>query len=148
VVSLSALLEGLGDPAGPLAQTVAELPALTAGLRTATEGLPALIARLESLAGASERLVNHGDARLEILGEEAQQFAVSLRRVADQANALIRENREGLQEFTVDGLPQLVGLVEDANRMVNELNGAIRDMRQDPARFFLGDRAAQGVRLD
>jgi ABC-type transporter Mla subunit MlaD len=92
--------------------------------------------------------VSDGDARLQTLGEEAGRLAVSLRRAADQASALIRENREGLEEFTADGLPQLVGLVEDANRMVNELNGAIRDMRQDPARFFLGDRAAQGVRLD
>ena len=40
-----------------------------------------------------------------------------------------------------------MGLVEDATRLVNELNGAIRDMRQDPARFFLGDRAGQGVQL-
>ena len=148
VVSLSALLEGLGDPAGPLARTMAELPALARGLRETTERAPALMARLESVAEASERLVGHGDARLQTLGEEAQQLAVSLRRVADQASALIRENREGLEEFTGDGLPQLVGLVEDADRMVNELNGAIRDMRQDPARFFLGDRAAQGVRLD
>ena len=31
--------------------------------------------------------------------------------------------------------------------LVNELNGAVRDMRQDPARFFLGDRAGQGVKL-
>jgi paraquat-inducible protein B len=148
VVSLSALLQGLGDPGGPLARTMAELPALAAGLRAATERLPALAARLESLAEASERLVNGGDARLQTLGEEAGRLAVSLGRAADQASALIRENREGLEEFTADGLPQLVGLVEDANRMVNELNGAIRDMRQDPARFFLGDRAAQGVRLD
>ena len=74
-------------------------------------------------------------------------LAASVRKVADQAAALIARQPRGLNDFTEDGLPEIHGLVEDATRLVNELNGAIRDMRQDPARFFLGDRAGQGVQL-
>ena len=127
-VSLAALLETLSDPQGPLTRTMAELPGLLQGLRAGTDRLPELVARLDDLASAGGRLV-------------------AGRRVADQASGLIAENRGGLREFTEDGLPEVMGLVQDANRLVNEMNGAVRDMRQDPARFFLGDRAGQGVQL-
>jgi len=146
-ISLAALLETLSDPQGPLTRTMAELPGLLQGLRAGTDRLPELVARLDDLASAGGRLVATGDQRLKAAGEELTRLAVAGRRVADQASGLIAENRGGLREFTEDGLPEVMGLVQDANRLVNEMNGAVRDMRQDPARFFLGDRAGQGVQL-
>ena len=52
-----------------------------------------------------------------------------------------------MNDFVDNGLPELQGFVEDATVLVNQLSATIRDMRQDPARFFLGDRAGQGVNL-
>ena len=146
-VSLATLLERLSDPEGPLTRTMAELPGLLQGLRAGTDRLPELVGKLDALAAAGGELVATGDQRLKAAGEELSRLAVAGRRVADQASGLIADNRDGLKEFTEDGLPEVMGLVQDANRLVNELNGAIRDMRQDPARFFLGDRAGQGVQL-
>ena len=146
-VSLATLLESLSDPQGPLTRTMAELPGLLQGLRAGTDRLPELVAKLDALAAAGGELVATGDQRLKAAGEELSRLAVAGRRVADQASGLIADNRDGLKEFTEDGLPEIMGLVQDANRLVNELNGTIRDMRQDPARFFLGDRAGQGVQL-
>jgi paraquat-inducible protein B len=146
-VTLAALLEQLSDPEGPLHRTMAELPGLLNGLRAGADRLPELVAKLDALAVAGTQLAATGDQRLKAAGEELARLVAAGRRVADQAGGLIADNRDGLKEFTEDGLPEVMGLVQDANRLVNELNGAVRDMRQDPARFFLGDRAGQGVQL-
>jgi paraquat-inducible protein B len=146
-VSLAGLLENLSNPQGPLTRTLAELPGLLQGLRAGTDRLPELVGKLDALATAGAQLVATGDQRMQAAGAELTRLAVAGRRVADQASGLIADNRDGLKEFTEDGLPEVMGLVQDANRLVNELNGAVRDMRQDPARFFLGDRAGQGVQL-
>ena len=132
-VALSDLLQGLGDPQGPFARTMAELPGL--------------VAKLDALADAGARLAATGDDRLQALGDEATRLSGAMRRVADQANGLIGENRAELKQFAEDGLPAINGLVEDATRLVNELSATVRDLRQDPARFFLGNRAKQGVEL-
>lgn len=132
-VALSELLQGFADPQGPFARSMAELPEL--------------VASLEALAEAGTGLVTEGDRRLQSLGDEATRLSVSLRRVADQASGVIGDNRTDLKQFTEDGLPAFLGLVEDATRLVNELSGTVRDMRQDPARFFLGSRDRQGVQL-
>lgn len=132
-VALSELLQGFADPQGPLARSMAELPEL--------------VASLEALAEAGTGLVAEGDERLQALGDEATRLSASLRRVADQTSGMIGDNRADLKQFTEDGLPAFLGLVEDATRLVNELSGTVRDMRQDPARFFLGSRDRQGVQL-
>ena len=93
------------------------------------------------------KLMATGDTRLTALGEDVTKVAASLRKVADQAAQVLSENRRGLNEFVDNGLPELQGFVEDATILVNQLSATIRDMRQDPARFFLGDRAGQGVNL-
>ena len=147
LTSLTSLADKAGDPAGPLQRSLAELPPLIADLRAGASGVPPLVARLDALAASGEQLIGTGDTRLKAIGEDVTRVAASARKVADQAALLIGENRDGIKDFTDDGLSEIRGLVEDATRMVNELSGAIRDMRQDPARFFLGDRAGQGVKL-
>ena len=147
LVSLTTLADTLGDPAGPLQRSLADLPGLIADLRTGAAGVPALLARLDLLVAAGEKLIATGDARVKVIGEDVTKLAASVRKAVDQAAGLIADNRGEIHDFTEEGLPEIRGLVEDATRLVNELNGAIRDMRQDPARFFLGDRAGQGVKL-
>jgi paraquat-inducible protein B len=140
LAALARLAESLGDPEGPTQKVLAELPALVTDLRTAAAAATPLLGRVDQLAAT-------GDVRLQALGAEVTRLATSISRAADQAGALIRENRSGLNDFVEDGLPELQGLVEDATRLVNELSSTVRDVRQDPARFFLGDRAGQGVDL-
>ena len=107
--------------------------------------MPPLLAKLDSSPGAGERLVATGDARLTAIGDEVTKVATSLAQGRGSGGALLGENRKGLNDFVEDGLPEIQGFVEDATLLVNELSATVRDMRQDPARFFLGDRAGQGV---
>ena len=140
LASLSVLARSLGDPTGPTQRTLADLPTLMGELRQVTAQLPPVLQHLDQLA-------TNGDERLRSLSDQLAKLSDSTAKAADQAAALIRENRRGLNDFVDDGLPDLQGFVADATRLVNELSSTIRDMRQDPARFFLGDRARQGVQL-
>ena len=147
LASLANLAQTLGDPDGPAQKAIADLPGLVGDLRAGAAQVQPLLTRLDGLAGAGERLASTGEARLAAIGDEVTKLSASLRKVADQTSGLLGENRKGVNDFVEDGLPEIQGFVEDATLLVNELSATIRDMRQDPARFFLGDRAAQGVTL-
>lgn len=148
IESLAELAVRLGDESGPLAVVTAELPDVLANLEATTSQLPALVQKLDRLAGTSEELIATNDERIAALLEDATGLATATRQVAEQARSLIAENRPGLREFTEQGLPQIMGLVDDATRLVGELGVTIRDLRQNPAGFFLGDRTSEGVRLE
>ncbi|MFL5331839.1 MAG: MlaD family protein [Geminicoccaceae bacterium] len=147
LMALAHLADTLGDPEGPTQRALADLPGMMADLRAGAAQAPLLLAKLDQLASSGEKLVATGDARLTALGDNVAKVAASLRRVTDQAAQVLGENRRGLNDFVDNGLPEVQGFVEDATILVNQLSATIRDMRQDPARFFLGDRAGQGVNL-
>jgi paraquat-inducible protein B len=147
LMALANLADTLGDPEGPAQRALADLPGLMADLRAGAARAPPLLAKLDELANSGEKLVATGDARLTALGDDVAKVAASLRKVTDQAAQVLGENRRGLNDFVDNGLPEVQGFVEDATVLVNQLSANIRDMRQDPARFFLGDRAGQGVNL-
>lgn len=134
------LSTSLNDPSGPMQRTLAELPATLDGLRSTAAAADDLISRLDGMVVASG-----GEAAI-LLGEAAKATS-ALRRAADQAATVLSQNREEIQDFTARGLPELAGLVEDATRMVNEVSGLVRDVRQNPARFFFGEPTSEGVRL-
>jgi hypothetical protein len=60
---------------------------------------------------------------------------------------ILGQTRAPVVGFAQSGLPELQGLLQDAERAVGELSRTVRDFRQDPERFLLGDRAAEGVKL-
>ena len=138
--SLSVLARSLGDPEGPTQRALAQLPGLLDDLGNGAQKLPPVLERLEGFTTSTE-------ARLQTLSDQVTRLSDSAIKATDQAAALMRENRRGLNDFVTDGLPEVEGFVADATRLVNELSSTIRDMRQDPARFFLGDRARQGGQL-
>ena len=60
---------------------------------------------------------------------------------------MVSQIRTPVVGFAQGGLPELQGLIQDLDRAVGEVSRTVRDLRQDPARFLLGDPAAQGVKL-
>jgi len=76
--------------------------------------------------------------------EEWTLTAGSVRRMSDQLNNMVAENREGLRDFTQTGLYEYTGLAQDAQRMVDQITRVTEELERDPARFLLGDRS-QGV---
>jgi paraquat-inducible protein B len=141
------LARRLGDPDGPLIPVLEQLPALQAKLATTLDEASALMAEATALTASLQGKVEARDEQVGELVAELTRTAASARRAADQAGTLIAQNRDAVRTFTSRGLPELQGMIQDANRMVNELNGLVRDIRQDPARFFFGDQTREGIRL-
>ena len=127
------LAHALGDPEGPLPRTLATLPDLTAKLAGAAANLDRLTGDLRAALDAR----NTQAAKL--LGELGD-ATVAVRRLSEQAGQLVAENRANLKDFSDRGLPELAGLIEDATRTVNELDGTLKDLRQDPSRFLFGNQ--------
>ena len=147
------LATALADPEGPLQLALAEVAPLAQDLRTTVAGLPPLIQDLRSAAASVRRLADTGDAAVTDLKPglaeslaELERVLLAARRASEQLGGLAGEVRPGLRDLSNRGIPTFMGLVDDTDRMVNNLNGAIRDMRQDPARFFFGSPTSQGVR--
>ena len=69
----------------------------------------------------------------------------SMRRVAEQLNGILAENRQGLRDFTQNGLYEFTGLAQDAQRLVDQFTRLGEEIERDPARFLFGDRSRQGV---
>jgi paraquat-inducible protein B len=136
----AAVAHQLGDPDGPLAGSLAALPPLASKLSHTADGLDQLVSDLQPI------LRDRNTQLTKLLGD-LDDTSGSIRRASDQLAELTRENRPGIKDFTTRGLPELSGLIEDATRTVNELDGTLRDLRQDPARFFFGNQTQQGVHL-
>jgi paraquat-inducible protein B len=134
------LMTTLADPMGALQSALADLPPTTEALRGSMANLDGLVSNVRT--SFDQRQEQFGELMADLTATSA-----ALRRAIDQANQLIARNRDGIEDFTSRGLPAFTGLIEDATRMVNEINGLARDIRQDPARFFFGDRSSEGVRL-
>ena len=147
--SMAQLAELLADPKGPLVETIDQLPALMAELRATTaatfpgpgaagrsgDGFGGRLGRWARGAGSEDPRRPAGDAGGH---REAQRAADDDRGVRPRAP---------LVGFAQSGLPELQGLIQDADRAVSELSRTVRDLRQDPERFLLGDPAAEGVKL-
>ena len=65
-------------------------------------------------------------------------------RMADQVNNMVSENRQGLRDFTSEGLYEFTGLAQDGQDMANKIGRVADQIERDPGRFFFGDQQ-QGV---
>lgn len=92
-----------------------------------------MLTTLESVLGDNAALVPEFAAEL-------QRGLVALRRMSDQVNMMIAENRQGLRDFSDTGLYEFTGLAQDAQRLVDQLSRVAEELERDPARFLFGDR--------
>jgi paraquat-inducible protein B len=96
-------------------------------------------------AATLERILQTNQDAIGSLIDEWIVTAGSVRRMADQINVTIAENREGLRDFTENGLYEYTGLAQDAQRMVDQFTRVGEQVERDPAGFLFGDRVRQGV---
>jgi phospholipid/cholesterol/gamma-HCH transport system substrate-binding protein len=96
-------------------------------------------------AGTLDQILQTNQDAIGTLIDEWTVTAGVVRRLADQANAMIAENREGLRDFTESGLYEYTGLAQDAQRMVDQFTRVGEQIDRNPAGFLFGDRARQGV---
>jgi paraquat-inducible protein B len=132
VADVAAIAEVIRQQAPAVGQIIANAQDTTADVRR--------------MAATAEQILQSNSDAVGALIDEWTVTAQSARRLADQLNTTIAENRQGLRDFTQNGLYEYTGLAQDAQRMVDQFTRVGEQVERDPARFLLGDRFQQGVR--
>ncbi|WP_299376887.1 MlaD family protein [uncultured Kiloniella sp.] len=98
------------------------------------------ITSLDNAAVSIDNLVGESTPEIKILVQDFQQTARSFASTSNQVEALIRENREPLQDFTSTGLYEFSNLLSETRTLVRDLQLIAGEIERDPARFFFGDK--------
>jgi paraquat-inducible protein B len=136
-----------GQTASSVDQILQDVAAFTDTLDKAAPAMARLVERAEQsaasiqkVADSAEQIMTDNQAAIDASVGELQATVVAVRRMADQVNNMVAENRQGLRDFTQTGLYEITGLAQDAQRMVNQITRLSEQLERDPAQFFFGDR--------
>lgn len=132
---MNATIAHIEKATGSVAGQSEDIAALIVNARQATETLQAT---LNTANGSLERIDRDVVRQLPALMDKLESTVTNLDSVANNANAMISENRPALQSFANEGLAQL-------GPTLAELRGLIRDLRRvtdrldaGPAGYILG----------
>jgi ABC-type transporter Mla subunit MlaD len=141
-----------GKTADNIDKILADVVEFTDSLDKAAPAVQQLIKQTEQSAASIQRVADSADQMMTTNQEtidttiaDLQGTVDAVRRMVDQVNNMIAENRQGLRDFTETGLYEITGLAQDAQRMVNQITRVTEQLERDPGRFLFGDRG-QGVR--
>jgi paraquat-inducible protein B len=148
---LTSIDAGLNENRDNVRDIVTDIATIATAIKEQTPEIKRIMANAEGATGDVRRaaatldqiLQTNSDA-IGALIDEWTVTAGSVRRMTDQINATVAENRQALRDFTATGLYEYTGLAQDAQRMVDQINRVAEELERDPARFFFGDRT-QGV---
>ncbi len=148
---LAELNQALDQTSGDFSSIVSDVAVISKEIR---QSAPKVVARtaeatedLRRVAGTLEDLLATNRDAIGAMIDEWTTAASAMRRTADQVDQLVAENRQGLRDFTQEGLYEYTGLAQDAQRLLDQINRVTEELERDPARFLFGDRA-QGIRAD
>jgi paraquat-inducible protein B len=149
--ALTSIDEELARNRDDIRKIVADVAATAEAIKNQTPALGKILANTQDASGdvrraaaTLEQILQSNSDAIGALIDEWTVTAGSVRRLADQINMAIAENRPGLRDFTQTGLYEYTGLAQDAQRLVDQINRVAEELERDPARFFFGDRT-QGV---
>ena len=106
-----------------------------------------LVQRLDGTLAAVDLMATGIDQSVATTASDAQALIADLRGAAKNFETMsaemkdvVRENREGVRDFTSTGLSELTVLLTEMRDLVVALNRVTEDIERDPARFFFGNR--------
>ena len=149
---ITAILTNLSDTLVELNEAMAEargaigdVAAMTADLRDPQTGVPGLIGKAgdtldtyDALGRDADKLVVQVQEKVGKLLEDFEEAERHIKVFAERATEVLEENRQGMSDFTTEGLYEFTNLAVDAQGAVEQLRRVLEEMERDPARFFLG----------
>lgn len=126
------------------------ITSIVQNLHKASEGLPATMARLDQLLGEVGEATREARRLAQGLGAVTGDVGEQVRRVADRLqvtagyleqagegiNQILSDNRDGVAQFTQQGLPQLTRTLESAEGAVEELRALAQQLRENPSQLI------------
>ncbi len=141
---IATLIDDTAMTASNLKAVSLSVKELTEDLQSGSKGIISkadhAIGSLDSAAISMNKLVSESAPEIKILVKDFQQTARSFAKTSDQVEALIRENREPLQDFTSTGLYEFSSLLSETRTLVKDLQLIAAEIERDPARFFFGNQ--------
>jgi paraquat-inducible protein B len=141
---LTDLNQSLDQTSGDFGSIVGDVAVIANEIRAST---PQVVARTqaatEDLRQTAQTLNEILQANRDAIGAMIDEWTVAAsaaRRTAEEVEQLVAENRQGLRDFTQQGLYEYSGLAQDAQRLVDQINRIAEELERDPARFLFGDR--------
>lgn len=132
---ISATLANLEQASGSIAERHEEIGQLIVNARDATASMKATLDNANgTLQGIDRNLVQ----RLPMLLDKLDAVVSKLDATAGNANAMIAENRPGLQSFTRDGLAQMGPTLAELRALLRDLRALSGRLEGNPARYILG----------
>lgn len=145
---LTELNQGLHQTRGDFSSMVRDVAAIAQDVRKLTPEVVAQTqAATDDVRRAAQTVEDILQTNRDAIGAMIDEWTVAAsatRRMADQVERLVAENRQGLRDFTQGGLYEYSGLAQDAQRLVDQITRVTEELERDPARFLFGDRA-QGI---
>jgi paraquat-inducible protein B len=141
---LTDLNQSLDQTSGDFGSIVGDVAVIANEIRAST---PEVVARtqaatedLRQMAQALNEILQTNRDAIGAMIDEWTVAASAARRTAAEVEQLVAENRQGLRDFTQQGLYEYSGLAQDAQRLVDQINRIAEELERDPARFLFGDR--------
>lgn len=143
------------DNVKAISDTLAHLETVTRALSDQSGGMGDLLengaAAAEQVRAASvefQLLAQDLRSEVKLIGgtartavEDIEGTARSFSAVAGQLEAMLRENRATIRDFSTYGLYEATQLMTEMRLLVATLSRVSAQIERDPARFFFGDRA-------
>lgn len=130
-------LANIRDASAALERTATQLEADSARL---TESADRTMGAFTETAKTMNSSVQSVTKTVNPMLTQMRDAAESTKKMADQIDAMVAENRQPLRDFSSGGLVELVSLLSETRQLVGNLNRLTAEIERDPARFFFGNR--------
>jgi len=129
VAAVRTALDNVKKASAGLPQTVHDLDALIAELRSASAELAAAAGSAHSVLEASAPDVHAAVQRMHTI-------AANLADASDQLDKLIAENRQDVRAFTRTGLPEIERFVREGRAAAQDIRALSNSLRENPAQLL------------
>lgn len=129
---VDALGTTLRENKGNIDRAVKNASELTAKLNESADKVDGVLASAQSFLGSPDVKGPLGE-----VGDAAK----SIRLLADQLNAKVKEISYGLARFTGPGLREYEGLAIDGRRTLNDIDRVVKSFERDPSQLIWGAKA-------
>ncbi|WP_121060872.1 MlaD family protein [Chachezhania antarctica] len=107
-----------------------------------TEDLQPMISNIHTSVDNMTQSINKVAQEVDAVTADVRVVSSSAADLLGTVNSIVQENRRQVSEFLRLGLPQLLGFIEEARRLVINLERLADRIERDPARFLLGTQGS------
>ena len=107
------------------------------------EDIDGIVADLRSTVTALEESLGGATADIPRITEEIRRMLESANSLVRNAEGIVTDNRDEIELFTQAGLPEFVRFVQEARKLVQNLERLTAKIERDPARFLLGTQSPE-----